>query len=345
MSFMKKTGKALADVIPGLGKFTFDSDLGTVFITSGTGVIGYRVALSLLEAGHKSVRVGIWYGDRQIGGDDKSFAQKCAETLEAKGAEVVDFDWGNEASFENALSGAKTVFCTIPHMDHWSDVFPTFLKKSKEKKVEHFIKVSFLRKGAAAERYRSNVQFAEFHGTCDDILEHAKSDSRISYTILCASHLMSTPLIHQGKMLREDHKFITASYGMGVNYVSPNDIADAAVVVLMDRKTHRNKVYNLSGPGPITDRQVSRLLTEFYGTDIQHIEMGYHDYKKDVKARGLPDWLVRDSAEFEKMKASGVDELSSSYSPDLEKIIGKKPETFKDYLQNKSCMRPGATFP
>ena len=127
--------------------------------------------------------------------------------------------------------------------------------------------------------------------------------------------------------------------------MSPNDIADAAVVVLMDRKTHRNKVYNLSGPGPITDRQVSRLLTEFYGTDIQHIEMGYHDYKKDVKARGLPDWLVRDSAEFEKMKASGVDELSSSYSPDLEKIIGKKPETFKDYLQNKSCMRPGATFP
>jgi len=49
MSFLKKSGKVLADVIPGLGRFTFDSDLGTVFITSGTGVIGYRVAMSLLE--------------------------------------------------------------------------------------------------------------------------------------------------------------------------------------------------------------------------------------------------------------------------------------------------------
>ena len=34
-------------------------------VTSGTGVVGYRVAVSLLEAGHKDVRVGIWKGDRQ----------------------------------------------------------------------------------------------------------------------------------------------------------------------------------------------------------------------------------------------------------------------------------------
>ena len=66
MSFIKRGGKALADIIPGLGKFTFDEDLGTIFITSGSGVIGYRVALSLLEAGIKNVRVGIWFGDRQV---------------------------------------------------------------------------------------------------------------------------------------------------------------------------------------------------------------------------------------------------------------------------------------
>jgi hypothetical protein len=62
----KRGGKALADVIPGLGKMTFDEDIGTIFITSGTGVIGYRVALSLVEAGVKNVRVGIWTGDRQV---------------------------------------------------------------------------------------------------------------------------------------------------------------------------------------------------------------------------------------------------------------------------------------
>lgn len=68
-SFLKSTGKAIADVVPGLGKFTFDNEMGKIFITSGTGVIGFRVALGLLEAGHKNVRVGIWRGDRQVSWD------------------------------------------------------------------------------------------------------------------------------------------------------------------------------------------------------------------------------------------------------------------------------------
>jgi NAD(P)-dependent dehydrogenase (short-subunit alcohol dehydrogenase family) len=116
MSFLKKAGKELADVIPGLGEFTFDEDLGTVFVTSGTGVIGHRVALSLLEAGHRSVRVGIWKSDREIGGD-KSMGQKVAEELAARGADVVDFDWSDEDDFASAVAGVRTVFCTMPHMD------------------------------------------------------------------------------------------------------------------------------------------------------------------------------------------------------------------------------------
>lgn len=132
---------------------------------------------------------------------------------------------------------------------------------------------------------------------------------------------------------------------MGVNYVSPNDVADACVVAIMDRKKHKNKVYNLTGAGPITDGEVARLLTKHYGQPVEHIEMGYHAYKKSIKSRGLPVWLVRDSAEMERIKASGVDEAASSYTKDLETVIGKKPETFEHYLENKSCMRPGLTFP
>jgi uncharacterized protein YbjT (DUF2867 family) len=156
---------------------------------------------------------------------------------------------------------------------------------------------------------------------------------------------MSTPLLHQGKMLTEEHKYVTASYGMGVNYVSPNDVADVAVVVLLNQKGHRNKVYNLTGPGPLFDKDVAKLLSKVYSTEIEHVSLGYHDYKKAVTARGLPDWLVKDSAAFEKMKASGIDESNSSYTTDVEKIIGKKPESFKDYLDAKNSQRPGRSFP
>jgi uncharacterized protein YbjT (DUF2867 family) len=347
---MKNTGKALADVIPGLGKFTFDASVGTVFITSGSGVIGYRVAMNLLQAGHRDVRVGMWKGDRFDA--ERGFGQQCAENLQAKGATIVDFDWKDPNDFEAALTGVKTVFCTIPHVEGWNDVFPNFIAVCKKKNIEHFVKVSFLRpihdwKGISgvAKQYRDSVPFVAFHSICDDLLEASKNSSRISFTILACSHLMPTPLIMQGKVLREEHKFISASYGMGVDYVSPNDVADCAVVCILKPKPHRNKVYNLTGPGPITDAEVAKLLTKFYGCEIQHIELGYHAYKEDVRKRGLPEWEVRDAAAFERMKASGVDELKESYTSDVEKITGHKPESFEEYLSHKATMRPGMTIP
>lgn len=264
--------------------------------------------------------------------------------LESKGAEVVDFDWTDAKCYDTVLQGVNTVFCSLPNLDDWASVFPAFLLKCKDLKVEHFIKISFLHNKAGMV-YREKVPFVQFHCTCDDLLEQAPSNSRISYTILCASHLMTTPLLHQGDLLRKEHKFVTASYGMGVNYVSPNDVADAAVVVLLNRKEHRNKAYNLTGPAPITDAEVAKLLSKAYGTDIEHVSLGYHDYVKSVKARGLPTWLVKDSATFEKIKASGIDELKESYSKDLELLIGRKPETFEGYLDNKESMRPGIKFP
>jgi hypothetical protein len=114
-------------------------------------------------------------------------------------------------------------------------------------KVEHIVELSSLRKGEGGERYRQNVPFVNFHEACDIILQQAKNDSRISYTITitCTSHLMSTPFLYQGDLLRQQHKFITASYGMGVNYVSPNDVADAVMFVLLNRKKHRNTIYQI----------------------------------------------------------------------------------------------------
>jgi len=144
------------------------------------------------------------------------------------------------------------------------------------------------------------------------------------------------------------HSKSTLLYNQLINYsmqVSPNDVADAAVVVILNNKPHRNTVYNLTGPGPITDETVAKLLTQHYGTTIEHVELGYHAYKENARKRGLPEWQVKDAAAFERMKASGIDEVSASYTKDVEKITGMKPETFADYLNNKSCMRPGMTFP
>lgn len=198
MAFVKGAGKALADVIPGLGRLTFDANTGKIFITSGTGVIGYRVALKLLDAGYQDVRVGIWEGDRQMDDADVSIASQIKTKLVEKGAEVVNFDWKDETTYAAALDGVKTVFCTITHLPDWGDIFTNFLQTCKVKKIEHFVKISFFKTEQVENPYRKNVPFVRFHGGCDDILQQAPFDSRISYTILGTTHLMPSPLLSQG---------------------------------------------------------------------------------------------------------------------------------------------------
>lgn len=388
MSFMQQsnnnhinaTGSSntLGDILPTLQSLSVADQAtamaGRVLVTSGSGVIAYRVAMSLLEAGHPMVRVGIYSGKEDRG--DEGCGPQCAEALRAKGAEVVDFDWTNEGDFSPALKDVTTVFCTIPHAAGWQDVFPKFVRKCMYKNVQHFVKVSFLKPGKAgatspnnnnghhqhsransntkafndmATQYRDRVPFCAFHGACDDyLLQVARQDDNpMTCTILGSGHLMTSPLFLQGSGLRKEHTFVTASYSMGVNYVSPNDVADAAVVVILNRNSpqHANHIYNITGPEPTTDAHVAKLLTASFGCPIEHISLGYHEYVERIKKRGLPAWQVKDSAAMERMKAMGYDELSTSYTKDLEKLTGKKAESFASFLKTQSSsMRPGMAF-
>jgi hypothetical protein len=97
--------------------------------------------------------------------------------------------------------------------------------------------------------------------------------------------------------------------------------------------------------GPTKDSEIVAALSKRYGREIEHVQLGYHDYKASVEKRGLPHFMARDAAAFERMKAMGVDENLDSYTDDLKKIIGKEPETIEGYLEHTSAMRPGMTFP
>ena len=118
----------------------------------------------------------------------------------------------------------------------------------------------------------------------------------------------------------------------------------AAMVDLIDRKAHRNKTYQLTANKSVTDRKVAKALSIACECEIEHIGLGYHDYVTSVKSRGLPSWFAKDTTACVKVKASGIDENPKVCTHDLEKLIGRKPESFLGYLRNKESQRPGASF-
>lgn len=80
-------------------------------------MVGYRTATRLLELGHPAVRIGT-----------RNTTDTHAKELAENGAEIVEFCWDDEASFEPALEGVKIVFASMPYTKHWAKNFPAFVR-------------------------------------------------------------------------------------------------------------------------------------------------------------------------------------------------------------------------
>ena len=276
------------------------------------------------------------------------------------GAELADFSWDRVETYEKALKGVKSVLCTVPYTRDWDKYFPAFLKACEKAGVRHFVKLSFYHARIGGDPMQE-VPLVQAHGTCDELLIKTLtpafssimtgdvdvgvdfSTPHMSYTILYASHFMSFPFTFQNKELRESGvpgTFYGASDNHGVNYVSPNDVAEVAVRVILEPQAHYNKEYTLTGPKAIVDQQVADLLSKHLKSPVMYVNQPLHEYTREIKFGGDAAWMVRDLAAMEKVKASGVEEQDSFMTDDIEKICGHKAESFEEYLQNADMMTP-----
>ena len=241
-------------------KNLFDHSSGPIFITSDNGVVGRRVATHLIQANYPTTRVG--YRD----------LESVQDLLDA---ERVRFVWEDKSSYPKALEGIKYVFCSMPHhTPGWDEYFPKFLKACKKAGVKHIVKLSFyhavkcqaeiLRTAGMASSVDNpflHVPLIKKQGCCDMRLVK----SGIDYTILFPSHLMSNPLVYQGEKLRNEHKIVGASNDRGVNYVSPNDVAEVVVKCLLSPSEHKRVGYTLTGSCAISDDEVAGLISKTLG--------------------------------------------------------------------------------
>jgi NAD(P)H dehydrogenase (quinone) len=349
-----------------------DRDAGAIIFLTSTDVVSHRVATRLIEAGSK-VRVGI---------DSDQTDSQLLEDLRRLGVSLVPFSWEDESTYSNAVvQGTKTVFCVIPYHKCSVKRFYAFFDACRKKGVKHFVKLSFYKALAStrmngilgAPRVDSpfrRVPLIKMHGDCDEriVKSHA-----MAYTILFATHLMSDPAVYQTRNIMSDApKFYSASAGEGVNYVSPNDVAAAAVCVLRNPKDHRRVGYTLTGPTHIMDTQVADLLSKDMNKTVDCVDVAPKDYghfcciytnaasitdytmmgdltnteaknvdlkESSEKKQGNPSlWLMDDLVQLEILKATGIE--VKFLSRDFEKLCGRPAETFGEYLDNKSEMTP-----
>lgn len=315
----------------------FDRDAGIIFITIPD-VVGYRVAINLLKAGYPQVRVGV----------SNETDERVKKELEKEGAVFVPFKWEDESSYTVAVQGAKTVFCIVPHHSGWADHFPVFFDACRSAGTDHFIKLSFYHALTATRAHVmkgfhvalpednpfTHIPLIRMHGDCDE-----RKSKNMDYTLLFATHLMSNPAVYQSRnILSSEPRFYGASGGKGVNYVSPNDVAAAAVRILVNPVEHRRVGYTLTGPAPITDTTVAELFSKDLNKPVKYVDLSPEEFGTEEKKEGDPSWLVEDLVQLETLKATGME--IGFLSKDFERLCGRPAESFDEYLQDKKDMVP-----
>jgi uncharacterized protein YbjT (DUF2867 family) len=340
----RKFGIALCQIGEALGITNLDPESGLIFVTGGSGVVGHRVATRLLRAGYPSVRLAAH--------DPKDLADEMNQL----GGEIAEFDWENEATYEKALVGVKTVLCTIPYTRHFEKHFPAFLNACLLANVRHFVKLSFYHARVFGDPFQQ-VPLVWAHGQCDQMLIQKLTPEvvqigddittigpHMSYTILYASHLMSNPFTFQGHELHSSKTVPVCFYGAsgnhGVNYVSPNDVAEVAVRVMLEPRAHYNKEYTLTGPRSIPDQEVASLLSKHLKKAVMYVDQPLKEFSDEIKYGGQPSWIVKDMVALESIKATGSEEKKSFVTNDIERVCGHKAETFEEYLAMHDMMTP-----
>jgi uncharacterized protein YbjT (DUF2867 family) len=309
-----------------------DREPGKIFITGGSGVIGHRIATKLVDVGYTNVRVGT---------DIKDFLNH----MPWKGAKVVDFSWNREETYANALIGIKSVIITIPYQKCWYKHFSVFLKSCQKAGIKHFVKISFCISNVPGTR---QIPFVKHHTNCDDMLVHlimpdyCKHLSHMSYTILSASHFMSNPITYYSMKLNDTNllaKDYVAYKGHACNYISPNDVAEAAVRVVLSPYDHSNRVYTLLGPKLITLQEIATLMTKYYSKNIEWTDVCLSDYRILLQGTKTPRWMVKDLVSMQQLLTSGFDkDIVQHTQNDFERICGRPPESFTEYFTRTDTM-------
>jgi NAD(P)H dehydrogenase (quinone) len=247
-----------------------------------------------------------------------------AGDLQAKGVNLIQGDYTDYASLVSAFKGVNQLYFVSS-----SDVMNRFaqhqniVKAAVEAGVGHIIYTSAQRKSEDGSSPIAMV--ADAHWQTDDLIKQ----SGLTYTIL--KHGLYTdilPMFMGDKVIETGTIFLPAGDGKS-SYASREDLAAAGAIILTT-VGHQNKTYEFGGPVSYSFHEIAGILSELSGKTVQYVSPAPEAYSDQLKSYGVPDPMIQGAATFCVAIAQGEFDFPSS---DLEKILGRKPQTVKDFLK------------
>ncbi|GAA3552420.1 SDR family oxidoreductase [Nonomuraea rosea] len=276
-----------------------------IVTTGASGRLGGRVAARLADAGVEQ---------RLVSRQAAHLAPLPA------GAHVVSADYGDFESVRRALEGASTVlFVSASESADRLDRHRTFVAAARDAGVAHLVYISFF--GAAPQ---ATFTLARDHWATE---QHIR-DSGLPFTFL-RDNLYADFL----PGMAGDDGVIRGPAGDGrVAAVAQDDIADAAVAVLLDPGAHEGATYDLTGPQALTLHEVAATLSEVTGREVTYHDETLEEAYESRRRYDAPGWQVEAwVSTYLAMAAGELDGVSDA----IEALTGHPATTLGELLSRE----------
>lgn len=274
-------------------------------VTGSTGRLGGRVATRLADRGV----------------EQRLLCRDPARAPHLAGATAVAASYGDGDAVRAALDGVRTLLLvSASESPDRVQQHLTAVDAAADAGVRHVVYTSFL--GAAPD---ATFTLARDHWTTEQRLREAAERTGLAWTFLRDS-LYADFL----PMMAGEDGVLRGPAGDGrAAVVATDDVADAAVAVLLDPAAHAGRTYDLTGPQALSFAEMAQTLTDA-GRPTTYVAETVEEAYTSRAVYGAPDWQV--DAWVSTYTAVAAGELDV-VSDDVPALTGRPATSLADLLR------------
>lgn len=282
-----------------------------ILVTGATGHFGAATIDFLLKKGTPATEIAALVRDEAKAGN-----------LKAKGINIVTGSYDDYDSLVEAFKGVdKLLFVSGSDVVNRGKQQDNVVKAAIEAGVGHVVYTSFIRKN---ETETSPIYLvAKSHLAT----EKALKESGLTYTILRNNIYADMIPMFVGPNVTETGVFLPAG-DAPVAFTLRNDMAEATANVLTGTG-HENKDYLISNTETVTFQDIAKFIGDAAGKEVGYISPEPAVFEQVLSGAGLPAEMVAVTVGFAEAFKQGEFESTET---DLDKLLGRKPGTVKDFL-------------
>jgi uncharacterized protein YbjT (DUF2867 family) len=270
-------------------------------VTGATGAVGGRVARALAEAGV----------------EQRLVVRSASRAPQLAGTEVVEATYGDREASLTALEGLDVVLMVSAAEDEQRlQQHLCFVQAAVDAGVRHLVYTSFV--GASLDAV---FTLGRDHGATEAALERSAPAWTFLRDNLYADFM---------PVLADAEGVIRGPAGDGrLAAVARDDVAAAAVAVLLRPEQHERTAYSLTGPEALTLTETAAVMTEVLGRPFSFHDETVEEAYASRASYGAPQWQL--DAWVSTYTAIRSGEMAV-VSHDVERLTGRPATTLRDLL-------------